>query len=68
MKILRKNRKTECMATYERKCSCCNRKFKAAYRYSDYYSYNSAKEMVDNYYNSHRLFCNEASASMMHTA
>lgn len=63
-----KKSKADTMAVYERRCSCCGGKFRADYRYSDYYSYKSAKKMVDSYYSSHRLFCNEAIAERMHTA
>ena len=68
MKLFTKNRKTENMAVYERRCDCCSRKFSTSYRYSDYYSYKSAKEMVDSYYNTHKLLCSNAAENMMHTA
>ena len=67
MKLFTKNKKTENTAVYERRCDCCNRKFSTTYRYSDYYSYKSAKEMVDSYYGTHKLFCNDT-AAVMHTA
>ena len=63
-----KKAKADTMAVYERRCSCCGRKIIADYRYSDYYSYKSAKEIVDTSYNSHRLFCNEVIAERMNIA
>lgn len=47
-------------ATYEKRCSCCGRKFRATYPSNDFYAYSSAKDMVDSHFNAHRLFCNEA--------
>lgn len=69
MKLFKsKKAKSICMTTYERRCTCCNRNFKATYRYSDYYSYKAAKEMVDSHYNSHKLFCREMPAELNNIA
>lgn len=65
MKIL-KSKKTKriCTATYEKRCECCGRKFKATYPVSDYHLAQTAKDMVNSHYNAHKLFCNAEAAKL----
>ena len=51
-------------ATYEKRCECCGRKFKATYSASDYYAYQTAKDMVNSNYNAHKLFCKDVPVTL----
>ena len=58
MRLLKKKKeKPVYTATYEKRCPCCGIKYKASYVATDFYSYQSAKDSVNSYYNAHRLFC-----------
>ena len=52
-------------SVYERKCSCCGKTFSAEFRSGDPLSYKGAKELADNRYGIHKLFCNEENFSML---
>jgi len=62
--FLKKKEKQVYMATYEKKCDCCGRKFKATYPASNYYSRQEAVDVVNSHYNAHKLFCNADSARL----
>lgn len=69
MKLLvKKNKKRSITATYEKRCECCGRKFRATYSASDYYAYQTAKDMVNSNYNAHKMFCKDTSEALNFSA
>lgn len=57
MKLFGKNNKQVNTIRYEKRCECCGRRFSATYPSDNYYLYQSAKDIVNSHYNSHKLFC-----------
>ena len=69
MKLFKKEKRNHVhYATYEKFCPCCGRRFRAAYPANDMYLSQTAKDMVMSNYNTHKLFCLNASSALKHTA